>query len=252
MISAAIVNFNQMEKLEQCLGSISGFVKEIIILDLGSTDNSKKIAEKFEAKFIPTKFVEYVELLRNTSIEKTSGDWILVLDPDEKITEKLKEKLKYIVKQNKYDAVNIPRKNIFFDKWIAHTNWWPDYHMRFFKKGKVKWNGKIHRYPLVEGEILNLPAKEDFAIEHYGYDSIDEFISRQSRYSSIEAQNLFDLGEKFSWMNFFWRPTREFLVRYIKHLGFLDGFYGFALTFLMMIYQLAVMIKLWEIQRQKR
>ena len=121
----------------------------------------------------------------------------------------------------------------------------------FFKKGKVKWEDRIHLYPKVDGRILNLPAKENLAILHFGYQSIEQFIDRQSRYSVIKAQNLYESGVRFSWIGFFWNPTREFLVRYIRHLGFLDGFYGFALTYLMMIYQLQVMIKLWELEQKQ-
>jgi len=87
---------------------------------------------------------------------------------------------------------------------------------------------------------------------HFGYDSIAEFLNRQNRYSDIEAENLVANKVKFSWILFLWKPIREFLVRYIRHFGFLDGFYGFALTVLMMVYQLQVMIKLWELERQKK
>ena len=97
-----------------------------------------------------------------------------------------------------------------------------------------------------------MEAKEELAIMHYGYDNINQFIDRQNRYSGIEAQNLYQSGEKFSWAKFFWWPDREFLVRFIKHQGYLDGFYGFALTYLMMIYKMMVSIKLWELGRADR
>lgn len=100
--------------------------------------------------------------------------------------------------------------------------------------------------------MLSLQAKEDLAIEHFGYDSISEFLDRQNRYSTIEAENLFSNGVKFSLLNLFWKPKREFLVRFLRHAGFLDGFEGFALTILMMIYQVQVMIKLWELEKQKQ
>lgn len=252
MISSSIVNFNQGNKLLNCLKSISDFSDEIIVFDLGSKDNSKKISENFGAKFISEGFAQYVELLRNKSIDIAKGDWILILDPDEELTDELKEKLKNVIYENKYDCVDIPRKNIFFGKWIAHTNWWPDYHIRFFKKGKVNWVNKIHLYPKTSGKILKLPPKEELAIIHKGYDSISEFIDRQNRYSSIEAENLYAEGARFSFFEFLWKPTREFLVRFIKHMGFLDGFYGFFLTFLMVMYKIQVMIKIWEIQKQKK
>lgn len=251
MISAVIVTYNEEKSLRGCLESIRKEADEIVILDLGSTDKTLKIAKDFTNKIFSHQWVDYVEKVRNFALSKANGDWILVLDPDERIGLTLWKKLKDATLQDKYMAVNIPRKNIFFGRFIAHSNWWPDKHIRFFKKGKVSWGEKIHQYPLVKGEILNLEAQVDLAIEHYGYSSINEFILRQIRYSNIEAKNLFDSGERFSWSNFFWKPLREFLVRYVKHLGFLDGFYGFALTYLMMIYQLQVMITLWELKENK-
>lgn len=251
MISTVVVTINAEKLLRDCLESVAKDCQEIIIVDLGSNDKTLDLAKEFSAKIFKHSKVDYVEQVRNFAVSKAEGEWILVLDPDERITPALWKKLKRVVWEDKYIAVNIPRKNIFFGHWIAHTNWWPDRLVRFFKKGKVNWTDKIHRYPLVEGAVLNLPAKENLAIEHFGYSTVDEFISRQSRYSTIKAQNLYEQGIKFSWVGFFWNPTREFLVRYIRHLGFLDGFHGFALTFLMMVYQLEVMIKIWDLERQK-
>ncbi len=250
MISTVVVTYNAGDLLKGCLQSVKG-VGEIIVVDLGSTDNTLKIAEDFGAKIFNHSKVDYVEKIRDFAVLKASGDWILVLDPDERMSPFLWNQLKNVIGEDKYVAVNIPRKNVFFGKWIAHTNWWPDRHVRFFKNGRVKWDDKIHFYPKVDGRILNLPASENIAIVHFGYQNIEQFINRQSRYSVVLAQNLFDSGVRFSWISFFWNPLREFLVRYIRHLGFLDGFYGFALTYLMMIYQIEVAIKLWELEQKQ-
>lgn len=252
MISAVIINFNEAQNLKRCLQNLRSFAQELVVVDLGSTDQSKEVAKEFNAKVFVHKSVPYVELIRNYAVSKALGEWILVLDPDEVAPLLLADKLREITKQSEIVAVNIPRKNIFFGKWIAHTNWWPDRHIRFFRKGKVKWSEKIHSYPEVFGKVLDLKAREDLAIAHFGYESISQFMERQNRYSKVEAENLFSEGIRFSWFNFFWKPTREFLVRFIRHGGFLDGFHGFALTYLMMIYQLQVAIKLWELERQDK
>lgn len=250
MISVVYVCFNEGQKLEDSLNCVEGFADEIVIIDLGSSSNLIKIARRHNAKIYHHQFVPIVEQVRNFSLDKAEGDWILVLDPDEQITVALKEKLKEIMEKDQFAAINIPRKNIFFGKWISHTNWWPDRHIRFFKKGKVNWKNIIHSYPQVSGEVLNLPAEESLAILHFGYQSINEFISRQIRYSGIEAKSLYEDGVRFSWPSFFWKPTREFLVRFLRHRGFLDGFYGLALTILMMIYQMTVLVKIWGLERK--
>lgn len=251
MISAAIVTFNEDKKLEKCLASIKGFADEIIVVDLGSLDKTKEVCKSAGVRLIEHEFVSIVEPVRNFAISNTKGEWVLILDPDEQISDQLKQRLKEIISEDKFVAVNIPRKNIFFDKWIARSNWWPDRHIRFFKKGHIVWEDRIHSYPKVVGKILSLPAQENLAISHFGYDSLSQFLDRQNRYSQIDAQQRYELGDRFSWKSFFWMPTREFLVRYIKHQGFLDGYLGFCLTYFMMIYQLMIRIKLWELEKQK-
>lgn len=231
MISVAIATLpEEEENLKGCVDSVKNFADEVVVLRIG--------------KDVP--FTPYVEVVRNKMVEKCKGEWILILDPDERITSVLASRLKNVASKGDYSSVNIPRKNIFFGKWIAHSNWWPDRHVRFFRKGSVNWSNNIHEYPEVKGNILNLPPNQELAIEHFGYRTISEFVARQNRYSDIEAQNRAENGEKFSGFAFFWRPLREFLTRYIKHLGFLDGFYGFALVYLMMMYEMEVQIKMWQ------
>ena len=245
-ISVVINTYNEADKLQGCLMSARPLADEIVVVDMGSEDNSAKVAEKFGAQVYQEKLVPYVELIRNQSVNKAKSDWVLVLDPDERVSVGLIKELKRIVNENKYEVVNIPRKNIIFGKWIRHTNWWPDRHTRFFKKGKVKWNDEIHLYPEIKGRVLEIPTKEELAIEHLNYETVSQFLSRQNRYSEILAQNYFDEGQHFSWFNFFWRPKRIFLQRYFRHAGFLDGFHGLALSILASLSQLATEIKLWE------
>ncbi len=246
-ISAVIACFNEERFLSSCLDSIKDFSKEIIIFNIGKKSKElEEIALKFNAKIINFSFTPYVEAIRNKMVKEATGEYVLVLDPDERLSEGLKRKLLQVCKEEKFDAVNIPRKNIIFGKWIRHTNWWPDKQIRFFKKGKVFWTSKIHSYPKVMGKILELEEREGYSIIHRQYENFSEFLQRQNRYSDIEAKNLFDEKAKISLINFFLWPAKVFLSRYIKHLGFLDGFNGFSLTYMMMIYKLMVLVKLWE------
>lgn len=251
MISAVIVTFNEAEKIKDCLKSIQGFCSEIVIIDLGSKDNIKIIAKEYGAKLFDHKQVSFVELVRDYAISQAVGEWILVLDPDERITDQLKLQLKQVIEDKEYVAVNIPRKNIFFGRWISHTNFWPDRQIRFFKKGSVGWPRRIHAYPVVFGKILNLPKKEELAIIHYGYDNFSSFWERQKRYAQVEAENRFKDGERVTLKDFVLLPAREFLVRFVKHKGFLDGIPGVFIVFALMYYKVVMSIKLREMQLKK-
>ncbi len=251
MISTVIVTHNEAEKLERCLISVNKFSDEILVIDLESTDNVKEVCQKYQAKIVSHPKVSHVELIRNLAITKSKYEWVLVLDPDEKITFELGKFLVEFSKQNKFVALNIARKNIFFGRFISHTNFWPDPQIRFFKKKHIDWPTKIHTYPKIEGEIMNLDINSNLVIEHYGYDNLSEFFDRQDRYSSVEAKYLLDQGKHFSVINLVWQPFREFLVRFIKYQAYLDGFYGVMLTLGLMWYQILIQLKLLKLSFKK-
>ena len=245
--SVVIASFNESDKLKDCLSSLKDFASEIIIFNMSRLDkNLNGVAKKFGARVIDIKHFPYVELIRNQMVDVAAGEWIMMLDPDERLSTKLKEELLKISRNTRYAAVNIPRKNIIFGKWISHTNWWPDKQIRFFQKGKVSWTKDIHLYPKVKGEICEVFTKEKLAIIHFPYDTVSEFQERQNRYSNYEAQNHVDNKKKPSIINLIWWPSRIFLAKYIKHKGFLDGWRGFILTYLLMVYKISVWVKIWE------
>lgn len=231
IISTVVVTFNEAEKLDRCLSSVADFSDECVVVDLGSTDHTQKVVSKYGAKLIKHDHVDIVEKIRNFSIDSTKGEWVLLLDPDETVSDDLKNYLKKATLTTNV-AYNIPRKNIIFGKWISHTNFWPDYQIRFFKKGHVTWSENIHSYPRVEGSLIQLPGTEKFALEHRPYRTVEEFISRTNRYTS---QN-----QKYT------NPAIDFFKRYIWHRGFLDGSHGLAISYLMVIYQICVWVKYWE------
>ncbi|OGE32012.1 hypothetical protein A2631_02750 [Candidatus Daviesbacteria bacterium RIFCSPHIGHO2_01_FULL_44_29] len=250
-ISVVYVVFNETEKLRKSLQSISNFAEEIVIIDIGSEPRVQDLSKEFRAKYQAHAFVPFVELIRDYSIAQTSGDWILIMDPDEELSESLKVKLREFAASNEYSVINIPRKNIFAGQWISHTNFWPDRQIRFFRRGAVSWPRIIHTYPKIEGEAYNLPAIESNALLHFGYDNFSQFLSRQRRYAKIEAQNLSTKGIRFSPLRLIWQPTREFLVRFIKHRGYLDGWWGIGLVLGLMYYRILVELHLYSLSEQK-
>ncbi len=255
MISAVLISYNEKAKLKVCLESLEGFTGEIIVVDLGSSDGTKEMLEDKDVKLFKHDWVPYADPIRNYAFSKASGDWIIMLDPDERLTSSLKDELLEISKgSSEYTAVNIPFKNIFWGRWIAHTNFWPDKHIRFFKKGTVKWQEKVHSYPIIDGLVLDLPSDEKYAIEHFGYDNYRQFIRKQWKYSTSAAWNRLSEGKGFSLIELMWQPLREFLARFIKHQGYKDGLDGVFLVGVLMVYQIVVQLKvlLFSFSREAR
>ena len=250
-ISVVINTLNEEENLEYAINSIK-WADEIIVCDMHSSDKTVEIAKKLGAKVYYYKKTDYVEPARNFAISKATSNWILILDADEEIPEMLGNELRKIASQPiRSDFLEIPRKNIIFGKWIRHSGWWPDYQVRFFKKGSVIWSNKIHSKPKTLGEGIQLPAEEKFAIIHHNYQSIRQFLEKMNRYSSVEAEQLIKEGYQFNWKDLLGKPLNEFLSRFFANKSYEDGVHGLALSFLQAFSNLAVYLKVWELSGHK-
>lgn len=247
-ISVVVNTRNEAEELKGLLETVS-WTQEIIVVDMESTDDSKKVAKSFEAKIYKHKFLNFVEPARNFGIKKATGDWILILDPDERVSGSLAKKLKSLAKND--DGITyarIPRKNMIFGKWIKNSRFWPDYNIRFFKKGCVEWEDKIHSIPITEGQGIDLEESENLAIIHNHYTSISQYILRMNRYTDVQASELFEKSQEILWTDFIKKPFSEFLSRFFAGKGYQDGIHGLVLSFLQGFSEFVVIIKLWEKQ----
>ncbi len=250
MISAVVHTFNEEKNIRRCLSSL-WWTDEIILVDMGSTDQTCSIAKEYNAKIFQHEYTGFVEPARNFGLSKANGDWIIILDADEEIPKNLSRYLEKETGNPRGDFYRIPRKNIIFNKWIKHTGWWPDYQVRFFKKGAVSWTEKIHGVPLTIGKGIDVEVYEDLSIVHYNYQSIDKYIERLNRYTTISAKELFLSNNKFSSKDLFEKPTKEFITRYFIWEGYKDGLHGLALSLMQSFSELLVYLKLWELNNFK-
>jgi len=248
-ISVVINTLNEEKNLPRAIGSVKNFADDVVVCDMQSDDNTKGVAEDLGALVYDHKKTGYVEPARNFAISKASGEWVLVLDADEEVPPKLKERLRLLAKAPRADYFRIPRKNIVFGSWLKHSRWWPDFNIRFFKKGKVSWNEVIHSVPMTSGKGVDLPAEEDLAIIHYHYSSVEDYLERMNRYTSIQSKNLIKEGHKFIWKDLIKKPLSEFLSRYFKGEGYKDGLHGLALSLLQAFSELILYIKVWQAEK---
>lgn len=250
-ISVVINTLNEEKNIKRAINSVE-WADEIIVCDMYSDDKTVEIAKKAGAKIVYHKKTNYVEPARNFTVSCASNEWILILDADEEIPPTLALELQKMVKKPIVaGVVEIPRKNIIFGKWMKTSLWWPDYHPRFFKKGTVIWQNKIHSKPQILGESLKLLEEEKFAIIHHHYESLAQFIERMNRYTTIQVKELQDDGYKFIWTDTVTKPLGEFLNRFFANQGFKDGLHGLALSLLQAFSFLVMYLKVWEREKFK-
>ena len=187
-ISVVISAFNEEEKIKDCLESVKDLADEIVFVDNESSDKTIEIAKKYTNKIFSRPNNPMLNVNKNFGFTKASGDWILSLDADERVTPELNKEIKDIFRgrhpgersdsriskgfwtsqndKSNIDGYWIPRKNIIFGKWIQHSIWWPDYQLRLFKREKGKFPEKhVHEYISVDGEAAKM--KEPMVHENY-------------------------------------------------------------------------------------
>ncbi len=247
-ISVVIVAYNEEKNIRRCLDSVK-WADEVIVVDTESTDKTVAIAKKLGTKVFSHPYPRYVEPVRNFSITKAKGNWLLILDADEEIPASLAKTLKKLAdKPQGISFFRLPRKNIIFGKWIKYSRWWPDWNIRFFRKGAVEWSDKIHSIPLTRGEGKDLEAKESQAIVHYHYQSISQYLERVNRYTDVQLEELVDSNYKFQWPDLIKKPTSEFLSRFFAGEGYKDGLHGLVLALLQTFSEFILYLKIWEKQ----
>ena len=252
-ISVVINTLNEEENIPHALNSIKDLADEVIVVDMMSDDNTQEIAKEMGAKVYEHERMGYVEPARNFAISKASGEWILMLDADERISPELESAIKQIViDERSKDYYRLPRKNLVFSKWLRHSRWWPDYNIRLFRKGYVEWSEIIHSVPLTRGEGADLEEKEENVIVHHHYSSIDQYIERLNRYTTHQAKGLVQKKYKFAWQDVIRRPVNEFLSRYFAGEGYKDGLHGLVLSGLQAFSEFVVYLKVWQMDNFKK
>lgn len=239
-ITAVVLAKNEEKNLPQCLESIA-WVEEIIVVDDESSDKTVSIAEKAGAKVYKRKLDDFASQ-RNFALSRVKTEWVLLVDPDETVSPKLKEEILQAVKIKGFDGFYFPRKNINFGQWIKHSGWYPDHQLHFFRAKKGKYVGKVHERVEVKGKVGYLKTP----LIHNNYQSITQYLEKLIHYTELEAKKQIKDGYKFSWPDLIQKPLDEFLRRYFAEEGYKDGIHGLALGLLQSFSELIVYLRIWE------
>ena len=242
-ISVAIITKNEEANIRGCLESVR-WADDIVVVDSGSTDQTLKICGQFPVRVFEEEWKGFARQ-KNSAIAKTRHEWILSLDADERVTEKLKEEIDQTLHSDPpVDGYLVARKNFFLGRWIKHCGWYPDHNLRLFRKERGSFvEREVHEKATVKGEVRCL--KEP--LEHYTYRTLSDFIQRTDRYSSLAAREMWREGRRFRRADLLFRPPYTFFQMYLLRAGFLEGHWGFLLSVLYSFYTFAKYSKLKEI-----
>lgn len=242
--SVIIHTLNEEKNITACIKSVQKLADEILVVDMKSTDETVQLAKKMGARILSVKRYGYVEPARALAIQKAKGDWIAIIDADERLTPSLIKELQRLTIENTYDCIEIPKKNLVLKSWMQHTAWWPDYLVRFFRKGTVEWPKVIHSAPILKGKKYTLPAEERFAIVHYSLQTVDEVLEKIIRYTTKESS---ETVSKFTTLpELLAYTSKDYNWRFLDKEGYKDGMRGYVMSEMMRLYRLLIFMRHWE------
>lgn len=247
MLSVVVITKNEERRIKACLESIK-WVDEIIVVDNGSQDKTLEIVEKYTKKVFKTNLQDFSEI-RNLGMEKASGEWVLFIDSDERVTNLLRAEIEALVVLSDASAYAISRKNIVFGREVNYSPFWPDWVIRLLKKDQFEeWVGKVHEYPKFKGDL----GYTKNSLIHLTHRNIDQIVLKSLEWSKIDAKLRLDANHpKMSGWRFLRIFISEVFNQGIARKGFFNGTIGVMDSLLQTFSMLISYIRLWQMQQPK-
>lgn len=242
-LSAIIIAKDEEDNIDECVQSLS-FCDEIIVIDNGSIDTTREVAKRFGARVVLFPSLSFAAL-RNQGSREAKGEWLLYVDADERVSNKLKESIEEVKTEedNNFVAFRMSRTNKFLGVEFHHV----EHIVRFMKRtALVRWEGEVHETARVVGAIGDLVG----VLYHDTHRTLSHMVEKTNRWSVIEARLRFETGHPKIVP---WRILRVmitgFLDAYIKKGGFRSGTVGCIESIYQAFSMFITYAKLYELQQ---
>ncbi len=230
-LSGVIITYNEEKKIAKCLQSLEGVVDEIVVIDSFSEDQTENICKKYGVRFIKNEFRGHIEQ-KNFAITQAKYDYILSLDADEILSDKLKKSILAKKENISFDGYSMNRRNFYCGKKIKYSGWYPDIKIRLFDRRKAKWGGENPHDEIV---MMNKQYTNHLTgdLLHYTFDSIQEHELQMKKFAKISANYKYKnkIQREIVHLKTFISPIYRFLNLFFLKKGFLDGKAGFKICY---------------------
>jgi glycosyltransferase involved in cell wall biosynthesis len=247
-LSVILITRNEEANLADCLASLEGVAQQIVVVDTNSTDSTLEIA-KTHGAFIsqPADWPGFGPQ-KNRALDLATGDWVLSLDADERLTPALRSEILTAIHHSAHvDCFAIPRLSWYCGRFIRHSGWSPDYVNRLFKRGTARFSDDlVHERLIPNGQV----AKLENPMLHYSFMNFSQVLQKIDRYSTASAEQAFAKGRRSNPLKAILHGLWAFFRTYFIRAGFLDGYQGLALALSNAEGSYYRYMKIWLIQNQ--
>lgn len=231
--------------IELALRSVA-WADERIVVDCGSKDATLALAQPLATRVETHPWSGY-GAQKNHAASLARHDWVLSLDADEAVTDRLRQQIAALAAAPAAAAFRMPRVTWYLGQWIRTTDWYPDRSVRLYDRRRAHWDDRpVHESLIVDGGIDDLTGE----IEHRPYADVAAHLTRMNHYTTLAAAQMHADGRRTRAWHLLAHPIAAFLRNYIARGGLRDGVPGLVVSLLGAVYVLQKYVKLWERQRQ--
>lgn len=243
-LSAIVITLNEEAHLPACLASLD-WVDEVVVVDAGSTDCTREIAKQAGARVFLNPWPGY-GAQKNFAFTQARGDWILVVDADERISPALRDEIQELLHggaPSAFDACAVPRRNYWLGRWLRWGGAYPDRQIRLIRRGRALYDDRVlHEHLVVEGSVGVLRGH----LIHEALRGLNDRLPKLNRYTDLAAGDGLAKRSVVRWYDLLVRPLAIFLKVYALKQGFRDGVIGFIYAGLNSFAEFAKYAKMWE------
>jgi glycosyltransferase involved in cell wall biosynthesis len=245
-LSAVLIAQNEEKNISEALASVA-FCDEIVLVDSGSTDRTREVAEAKGARVILNAPWPGFVAQRDFAVRAASHDWILAVDADERVSPELHQEVEQRRARGfELAGYRIPRVAFYLGRWIRGTDWYPDWQLRLFDRRRGSWEGSlVHESFVVRGPVGRLQG----TLEHHPYPTISDHLRKIDSYTTLWARREHSAGRRASLVDLSAGALWAFLRNYVLKGGFRLGSAGFMVSVLNTHYTFVKLAKLRELER---
>ena len=250
-LALVVITRNEETNIGRCLASVSGLAHEMVVVDSGSTDRTREIAETAGAEVFTQEFLGYGRQ-KQLALEKADCDWLLFLDADEWLDDEALSAIRAALHARPPEDVTgfrLRMRTSYLGGWAEHGVWRTEPKLRLVRRGFARWK------PDVVHESLELTSGRSRSIHgrilHLPYRDLSHHLQKIDRYTEIISVRDQDTPAARVWFGMTLEPPLVFLHKYVLQLGFLDGLRGFLGASLMAFYFFVRYAKIWRRRHER-
>ena len=230
-LTAVILTYNESAHIEACISSLR-WADRILVFDRFSDDNTVELSTVAGAEVSQETFQDFAQQ-RNAALDSLETEWVFFVDADERGSPELAREIRELIRVCPEAGWYVPRHNYIFERLTLGAGWYPDYQLRLFRHGRVRYERPVHEVAIVDGEVGHLQN----TLVHLNYRDPAHFHEKQRSYTKYDATVLYEQGTQPNFYTPYTQPVRQFVWRFLRLKGYQDGFHGLRLSLYMAYYE---------------